>query len=93
MVPLPNEMIIAKNGRKMSPFFKVNFSGLEMSAMLEMKLQFIQGENRYIYRKKGSGAPNWQIKGKAEHLIGIKGNNDITKVFMFQVDFEYDHGH
>ena len=78
----------------MSPFFKLNFSGLETTAMLEMKLQFIQGENRYIYRKKGSGAPNWQIKGKAEHLIGMKGNNEITtRLFSFWVDFECDHGH
>ena len=80
MVSLPNEMIIAKEGRKMFPFFKVNFSGLETIAMFEMKLQFIQGENRYIYRKKGPGASNWQIRGKAEHIKwnGMKGNNEIT---------------
>ena len=73
-------MIIAKEGRKMFPFFKVNFSGLETTAMFEMKLQFIQGENRYIYRKKGPGAPNWQIKGKAEHIKrnGMKGNNEVV---------------
>ena len=78
----------------MSPFFKLNFSGLETNAMLEMNLLFVQGENRYAYRKKGSGAPNWQVKGKAEHLIGIKGNNEInTGLFRFQVDFKSDHGH
>ena len=80
MVPLPNKMIIAKEGRKMFPFFKVNFSGLETTAMIEMNLQFIQGENRYAYRKKGSGAPNWQIRGKAEHIKwnGMNGNNEVT---------------
>ena len=80
MVPLPNEMIISKEGRKMSPCINLNFSGLETAAMLEMNLQFIQGENRYIYRKKGPGAPNWQIRGKAEHIKwnGMKGNNEVT---------------
>ena len=82
-VSLPNEMVVtSKKGRNMFPIVKVMVSGLEPKSLYKMKLEFIQGKQRYSYFNG-----EWHKKGNAETLKGLKG-----KKVNYTANFECNHG-
>jgi hypothetical protein len=77
-VSLPNEMVVtSKKGRNMFPIVKVMVSGLEPKSLYKMKLEFIQGKQRYSYFNG-----EWHKKGNAEALKGLKGKK--LKITQFK---------
>ena len=88
-VSLPNEMVVtSKKGRNMFPIVKVMVSGLEPKSLYKMKLEFIQGKQRYSYFNG-----EWHKKGNAEPLKGKKLKLTQFKKRPFIVLFEISNLH
>ena len=87
-VSLPNEMVVtSKKGRNMFPIVKVMVSGLEPKSLYKIKLEFIQGKQRYSYFNG-----EWHKKGNAEPLKGLKGKKlkltqfrKLCSVVLFEI--------